>query len=280
MVFLNRLLRKVSGAKREEATGERRKLHNEELYDLNCSPMVIKSRIRWVGHMEHTRKMRGGYGVVVGKTEGQRPPGTLRHRWQNNVQIKMDVRTSTEFIWLQTVTSGRLLCIWQWTFRFCKMRAFLVYLGSYNLHVVSCNSAGLKLFQYSAIRCSHHLHYTTRTHHYSQFTSPLPTSTSFTLNIVTAVYNETLKLTPCMQLNPEHILNSPPFPHTPCDWPVVQRRWWDSAILASQAGMAWAAIHHHTTSPQLSQTTRPNIFSGTPRLNQKAWNNPMRIKCA
>ena len=84
-----------------------------------------------------------------------------------------------------------------------------------------------------------------------------------------------------MHLNPAHILNSPPFPHTPCDWPVVQQRWRDSAILASQAGMAWAAIRHHTTSPQRGQTTRPNSFSGTPRLNQtKAWNNPMRIKCA
>jgi len=193
----------------------------------------------------------------------------------------MDVRTRTGFTWLQTVTSGRLLCIWQRTFRFCKMRAFLDYLGSYNLHVVSCNSAGLKLFQCSAIRCSHHLHHTSRTHQYSQFTSPLPTSTSFNLNIVTAVHNETLKPTPCMHPNPARILNSPPFPYTPCDWPVVQQRWRDSAILASQAGMAWAAIHHHTTSPQRGQTTQPNSFSGTPRLNQtKAWNNPMRINCA
>lgn len=64
------------------------------------------------------------------------------------------------------------------------MRAFLDYLRSFYLHVVSCYSAGLKLFQYSAIRCSHHLHYTSHTHHYSQFTSPLPASTSFTLNII------------------------------------------------------------------------------------------------
>jgi len=86
-----------------------------------------------------TRKMRGGYWVVVGKPEGMRPLATPRHRWQKNVQIKMDVQTSTGFTWLQTVTSGRLLCIWQQTFRFCKMRAFLDYLGSCNLHVVSCN---------------------------------------------------------------------------------------------------------------------------------------------
>jgi hypothetical protein len=37
-VFQNRVLRKIFGAKREQATGEWIKLHNEELYDLNCSP--------------------------------------------------------------------------------------------------------------------------------------------------------------------------------------------------------------------------------------------------
>ena len=63
--------------------------------------------------MTHTRKMSGGYGVVVGKPEGKRPLAAPRHRWQNNVQNKMDVRMGTEFTWLQTVTSGRLLCIWQ-----------------------------------------------------------------------------------------------------------------------------------------------------------------------
>ena len=53
----NRVLRGVYGPKRDELTGEWRKLHNEELSDLYCSPnivRVIKSRrIRWVGHVEH-----------------------------------------------------------------------------------------------------------------------------------------------------------------------------------------------------------------------------------
>ena len=46
-VFENRVLRRVFGPKRDEVTGERRKLHNEELNDLYCSPnivRVIKSR--------------------------------------------------------------------------------------------------------------------------------------------------------------------------------------------------------------------------------------------
>ena len=48
-VFENRVLRRVLGPQRDEVTGEWRKLHNEELNDLYCSPnivRVIKSRMR------------------------------------------------------------------------------------------------------------------------------------------------------------------------------------------------------------------------------------------
>ena len=40
-VFENRMLRKTFGPKRDEVTGEVAKLHNEELYDLCCSPSII-----------------------------------------------------------------------------------------------------------------------------------------------------------------------------------------------------------------------------------------------
>jgi hypothetical protein len=54
-VFKNTVLRGIFGAKRDEVPGEWRKLHNEELHDLYCSPTVvrvIKSRtIRWAGHV-------------------------------------------------------------------------------------------------------------------------------------------------------------------------------------------------------------------------------------
>jgi hypothetical protein len=53
-VFENRVLRRVFGAKRDEVTGEWRRLHNEELNDLYCLfkiVQVIKSRrMRWVEH--------------------------------------------------------------------------------------------------------------------------------------------------------------------------------------------------------------------------------------
>jgi hypothetical protein len=55
MVFENGVLRRKFGPKRVEVIRERRKLHNEELYDLCSSPnivRVIKSRrMRWAGHV-------------------------------------------------------------------------------------------------------------------------------------------------------------------------------------------------------------------------------------
>jgi hypothetical protein len=64
-VFENRVLREIFGAKRDEVTEAWRKLHNEELNDLYCSPnivRVIKSRtVRWAGHV--ARMGRGVQGL-------------------------------------------------------------------------------------------------------------------------------------------------------------------------------------------------------------------------
>ena len=65
-------------------TVEWRKLHNEELNDLYCSPnivRVIKSRIiRWAGHVARMGEKRSVYRVLVGRTEGKRPLGRPRRR--------------------------------------------------------------------------------------------------------------------------------------------------------------------------------------------------------
>jgi len=84
-VFENRVLRRVFGPKRDEVTGEWRKLHNEELNDLYCSPnivRVIKSRrMRWAGHVARMGESRGVYRVLVGKLEGKNHLGDPGVDW-------------------------------------------------------------------------------------------------------------------------------------------------------------------------------------------------------
>ena len=62
-VFENRVLRRVFGPKRDEVTGEWRKLHNEELNDLYCSSNIVRAiksrRMRWVGHVARIGERRG-----------------------------------------------------------------------------------------------------------------------------------------------------------------------------------------------------------------------------
>jgi len=83
-VFEKRVLKKLFGSKRNEVTGEWRKLHNEELSDLYSSPnivRVIKSRrMRWAGHVARMGDRRGAHRVLIGKPEGKRPLGRPRHK--------------------------------------------------------------------------------------------------------------------------------------------------------------------------------------------------------
>ena len=83
-VFENRVLRKVFGPKRDEVTGEWRKLHNEELNDLYSVPNIVRvvksRRMRWAWHVARMGEDRGVHRVLVGKPEGKRPLGRRRHR--------------------------------------------------------------------------------------------------------------------------------------------------------------------------------------------------------
>jgi len=92
-VFENKVLRRVFGPRRDKVTGEWRKLHNKELSDLYSLPnivRVVKSRMRWAGHVVRMGQGRGVYRVLVWKPEGKRPLGRPRRRWEDN--IKMDLQ--------------------------------------------------------------------------------------------------------------------------------------------------------------------------------------------
>jgi sorting nexin-29 len=92
-VFENRVLRRIFGPKRGAATGDWRRLHNEELNDLYSSPNIIwvmkSKRMRWAGHVARMVEKRGGDRILVGRPEGRRPVGRPRSRWEDN--IKMDL---------------------------------------------------------------------------------------------------------------------------------------------------------------------------------------------
>jgi hypothetical protein len=91
-VFENRVLRRIFGPKRDEVTGEWRKLHNEELRDLYSSPRLIRiiksRRMRWAGHVARIGE-RNAYRLLVGKPEGKRPLGRPRRRWVDNIRMNL-----------------------------------------------------------------------------------------------------------------------------------------------------------------------------------------------
>jgi hypothetical protein len=92
-VFEKRVLRRIFGPKRDEVTGEWRKLHNEELRDLYSSPSIIRiiksMRMRWAGHVARMGEKRNAYRLLVGKPEGKRPLGRPRCRWVDNIRVDL-----------------------------------------------------------------------------------------------------------------------------------------------------------------------------------------------
>jgi hypothetical protein len=80
--------------KRDEVTGEWRKLHNDELNDLYSLPNIVRvvksRRIKWAGHVTRMGQDRGVHRVLVGRPEGKRPLGRPRRRWE--AIIKTDLQ--------------------------------------------------------------------------------------------------------------------------------------------------------------------------------------------
>jgi len=92
-VFENMVLRRIFVPKRDEVTGEWRRLHNEELSDMYSSPNIVQvmksRRMRWAGNVARMGEERGVYRVLLGKPEGRRPLGRPRRRWVDNIRMNL-----------------------------------------------------------------------------------------------------------------------------------------------------------------------------------------------
>ena len=106
------MLRGIFGTKRDGVTGDWRKLHNEELNDLYCSPNIVRvikpRRMRWAGHVARMEEGRGGHKVLVGNLKvrdnwgDQDVDGRIILRWI----LKWEGVVGTGWSWLRIGTGG------------------------------------------------------------------------------------------------------------------------------------------------------------------------------
>jgi hypothetical protein len=90
-VFEDRALRRIFGPKTDEVTGGWRKLHNEELHNLNSSPSIIRmtksTRMRWARHVARMGHKRNACRILVGKPERKRPLGRPRRKREGSIKV-------------------------------------------------------------------------------------------------------------------------------------------------------------------------------------------------
>jgi hypothetical protein len=117
-VFENRVLRRALGPKKDEVTGECRKLHNEDLNDLYSLPNIVRvvksRRMRWAGQVARMGQSRSVRRILLGKPERKRLLGKPRLRWDDNINVNLQEvgrLVGTGWSWLRRGTGGGHLWI-------------------------------------------------------------------------------------------------------------------------------------------------------------------------
>jgi hypothetical protein len=92
-VLGNRVVRKRFRPKKEEVVGSWRRLHNEELHNLNASPNIIRviksGRMGWAGHVARMREMRNAYNIFIRISEGKKSRERPTCRWEDNIRMDL-----------------------------------------------------------------------------------------------------------------------------------------------------------------------------------------------
>ena len=125
--------------RRDEVTGEWRRLHKEELSDLYSSPNIVRviksSRMRWEGHVARMEEERGAYRVLVGKPERKRPLGRPRRRLVDNIRVDLQEVGCGYVDWIgraQDRDRWRTLVSAVMTFGFREMRGIPLLTASFS----------------------------------------------------------------------------------------------------------------------------------------------------
>jgi hypothetical protein len=108
-VFVNRVLRRIFGSKKDEVTRRVEKTHNEKLHNLYSLPRIIRiirsRRMRWVGRVAQMGEKRNAC-RLVGKPEGKRPLGRPRHMWVDNIRVDLGEVGGCDMDWIDLAQDG------------------------------------------------------------------------------------------------------------------------------------------------------------------------------